>query len=341
MNMIAPLPALATTPDTTPFVSIVIPALNEARYIAACITSLIGQWPEGAYEILVLDGGSVDATIGIVAELSASNSAIVLQSNPGRIQSSAMNLAARIAAPQATILIRADAHALYPVDFVQRCVRALLDNGATSVVVPMHTSARPKGLWQQAIAAAQSSRLGNGGAAHRVGARSGFVGHGHHAAFDRAFFCGIHGYDETFTHNEDAELDVRAIAAGGKIWMCAEAPVVYYPRDRLDDLARQYFRHGAGRARTLRKHHLSPRPRQMIPVLALFGCTAGVAIAPFAPAMASAVLLYPTTCLAWALVEALRRRDPRMIAAGAALMTMHLAWASGLVIGFARKSSRQ
>lgn len=319
-----------------PFVSIVIPALNEERYIEACLASLVGQWPEDAYEILVLDGGSTDRTADIVDAFRAGHPSVVALKNPGRIQSAAMNLAAQLASPRATVLLRADAHALYPPEFVRLCVAALLRTGATSVVVPMRTEARPGAGLQHAIAVAQGSRLGNGGSAHRMGGVSGFVEHGHHAAFDRAFFRSIGGYDEGFTHNEDAELDLRAIAAGGRIWMCAEAPVVYYPRETLEGLARQYFRHGTGRARTLRKHHLRPRPRQMIPVLALGGCAAGIAAAPLAPMMAALSLVYPASCIAWGMLHMIRRGDARLMAAGLALMTMHLSWALGFVTSYVR-----
>ena len=329
-------PLRQTTTAAQPFISIVVPMLNEAAYLEACVTSLVGQWPEGAYEILLLDGGSTDGTTDIAADLRARFPAVVLLRNPRGLQSAAMNLAAQLASPRAKVLVRADAHALYPPDFVRRCVAALLSHGATSVVVPMQTQARPQAGLQQAIATAQASRLGNGGAAHRCGAASGFVEHGHHAAFDRAFFSALGGYDESFTHNEDAELDVRAIAAGGRIWMCAEAPVVYYPRDRLDRLARQYFRHGGGRARTLRKHHLKPRPRQLGPVLALGGCALGLAAAPFLPMLAAAALIYPACCLGWATAQALRRRNPWLVASGLALMTMHLAWAMGFLASMAR-----
>ncbi len=319
--------------DPAIFVSIVVPTLNEEAYIEACLTSLLGQWPDGLFEILVMDGGSTDRTQAIVASFCERHQAVVLLSNPGRIQSAAMNLAAEVASQRSTVLVRADAHAAYPAEFVRRCINAIMASDATSVVVPMRTRARSGAFLQTSIAAAQSSRLGNGGAAHRVGTRPGFVEHGHHAVFDRAFFRRIGGYDESFTHNEDAELDIRAIKAGGRIWMCPDAPVTYYPRDRLGRLARQYFRHGAGRARTLRKHSLRPKPRQMIPVAALAGCMTGVAMAPFEPGLALLTLLYPAICLGWGVAGSIRWRDPALLASGLALITMHLSWAAGFLSG--------
>ena len=109
-----------------PFVTVVVPVLNEECYIAACLTSLLAQgndWADGsAFEILVMDGGSTDRTQEIVAALQEANPFIRLVNNPKRLQSAAMNLAARIASPHATVLLRADAHALYPPDFLATCV---------------------------------------------------------------------------------------------------------------------------------------------------------------------------------------------------------------------------
>ena len=328
---------VAGGPAAHPFVTVVVPALNEAGYIETCLASLVKQWPAAACEIIVMDGGSRDGTVSLVEAFAARHPApdfptIRALPNPRRIQSAAVNLAARLAAPRATIIIRADAHAQYPNGFIRRCVTDLLRTGATSVVVPMCNRSQPGHGLQRAIAVAQSSRLGNGGSAHRAKPRSGFVDHGHHAAFDRAFFLSVGGYDESFTHNEDAELDHRAQLAGGRVWMCAEESVTYFPRKDMLALARQYFRHGAGRARTLLKHRLKPRPRQLAPVPALGLCVGGVLDgAGPAGAIPVVALAYPLGCFAWGAAQSVTKRDPWLLAAGPALVVMHLSWATGLL----------
>jgi succinoglycan biosynthesis protein ExoA len=113
--------------------------------------------------------------------------------------------------------------------------------------------------------------------------------------------------------------------------MCADEPVTYFPRQRLGALARQYFRHGAGRARTLLKHRLTPRPRQMAPVIALGLCLVGLLLLPFLPAVSLIASAYPLGCIAWGAAQAVTRRDPWMLAAGPALVTMHLSWAVGFL----------
>ena len=57
---------ISDTPSfqSLPFVSIIVPARNEAGYIKRCLTSLQSQsYPRHEYEIILVDNGSVDDTI--------------------------------------------------------------------------------------------------------------------------------------------------------------------------------------------------------------------------------------------------------------------------------------
>src|SRR5205085_12703716 len=129
------------------------------------------------------------------------------------------------------------------------------------VVVPLDS--RGGGGWHRAVAWISTSPIGTGGSAHRAGRRSGYVDHGHHAAFRMERFRGVGGYDESFTHNEDAELDCRQRALGARVYLDAEIRLAYQPRASAAALARQYFRYGKGRSRTVRRHPDSLRLRQL------------------------------------------------------------------------------
>jgi succinoglycan biosynthesis protein ExoA len=117
------------------------------------------------------------------------------------------------------------------------------------------------------VAALQKSRLGNGGGDNLPLRKSGFVEQGHHAAFDRLLFQSVKGYDETFSHNEDSELDIRIAATGGRIWLEASVPVTYFARSNMRGLIHQYFNYGVGRARTIKKHRMHLKLRQAAPLL--------------------------------------------------------------------------
>lgn len=311
-------------------VTIIVPTLNEENYIGEAISSLIPESDSLDYELIVLDGGSTDHTALIVEDMAKLNPRIRLERNPARYQSAAVNRGAIIAKPASEIIIRADSHAEYPRDFVAGLVRELQQHGAASVVVPMRT--RGKGFLQRGIAAAQNSRLGNGGAPHRIGNCSRYVDHGHHAAFVRRTFLAVGGYDESFTHNEDAELDIRLRELGAKIWLSCELAISYFPRSSLGALARQYFNHGSGRARTMLKHRRPPKVRQLLPLGALgmnmLSLASGLGFGwPFLlPSLA-----YAAACLTGGVSLAISQRDPAGCAAGPAAMIMHQSWAAGFI----------
>jgi succinoglycan biosynthesis protein ExoA len=312
-----------------PLVTIAMPALNEAAHIADAIASVLPDRDAIACELLVVDGGSRDETCAIVTALSARDPRIRLVHNERRIQAAGMNLAARLAHPGSSYLVRADCHAVYPEGFVQNLVRTIRRREAVSVVVPLRTlGVTPL---QRAIAAAQNSRLGNGGSAHRQGGISGYVAHGHHAAFDRREFLRVGGYDETFTHNEDAELDRRFCAAGGRIYLAAELAITYFPRASLGSLARQYVQYGRGCARTLEKHTSLPRARQILPALVFLYAIAALALAVLVPELLIPLALYVGGCGLSGLALALKAREPVLVLSGPAAVTMHLAWAAGFL----------
>jgi succinoglycan biosynthesis protein ExoA len=184
---------------------------------------------------------------------------------------------------------------------------------------------------QRAIAAAQNSRMGNGGSAHRNPGSSGFVEHGHHAAFDRTVFLELGGYDENFTHNEDAEFDKRLVRSGRRIYLDGDAIVTYFPRATLGTLMRQYFNYGAGRARTILKHRARPRLRQVAPVAILLACSASLLLSLLDYRFLAIPLAYMIACLIWGAGLAIQRRDACLSLAGIAAIVMHLSWGSGFV----------
>ncbi|CAN1725045.1 Succinoglycan biosynthesis protein ExoA [Hyphomicrobium sp. 1Nfss2.1] len=309
------------------FASIVMPALNEEKYIADAIRSITPRDGEGFnYEILILDGGSSDQTVSIVESLAVDNPRIRLIKNERRSQAAAMNIAARAADARSDILVRADCHADYPPGFVSKCIETMRTKDVASVVVSMNT--RGKTCLQRAIAAAQNSIIGNGGSAHRVAGRSGYVDHGHHAAFDRREFIELGGYDESFTHNEDAEFDVRLVKSGRRIYL-SDVSITYFPRSDFVSLARQYFKFGWGRANTIIKHRARPKLRQIMPLLVLLGCSGALLLAAFHWLFLLPVGLYAALCIGWGLVAAYRQRDLCLSASGTAAMVMHLSWGVG------------
>jgi succinoglycan biosynthesis protein ExoA len=227
-------------------------------------------------------------------------------------------------------LIRVDAHAGYPNRFCERLLNVQARTRADSIVVSMNTVGNS--CFQRAAAAAQNSILGNGGALHRNVAREGWVDHGHHALMTIRAFKAVGGYDDSFSHVEDVELDIRLRTSGFAIFLTGDVEVTYYPRRTITALFRQYRNVGCGRARNFLKHRKSVKIRHLIlagiaPALSL------LLLAPFSFIFALPALSWALLCLGYGLVLGVRQRDPCAAAAGVAAIAMQIGWSVGFFEG--------
>ncbi|WP_254693217.1 glycosyltransferase [Sulfitobacter sp. SK011] len=312
---------------------IVVPTLNEAAHIGQVMDGLAPflarrQKDAAPTRLVVVDGGSTDGTPDIVKDrISAlSQFDILLLNNPARLQSAGINLAVATFGAGFEWLVRLDAHSDYPEDYVDVLLTEACRTGAVSVVVSM--TAVGSTPMQHAIAVTQNSRLGNGGSAHRSGTAGRFVDHGHHALIRLDAFRSVGGYDGSFSHNEDAELDLRLARDRYRIWLTSETHLDYVPRKTIAALVRQYFQFGRGRARTTLKHGIMPRLRQiaMISVAPLAGL---VALTPVSPVFGIPAAIWLMACLIAAAKLSLTRRDPLALSAAPIAAAMHLAWSAG------------
>ena len=309
-------------------VLIVIPCLNEAAYLEKLVGQLLATTQHLNRKIVIVDGGSTDGTLSIARQLAAQHSEVTYIHNIKRIQSAAVNLAVATFGDDFDYLIRIDAHSDYPENY---CAALLFDASQThaqSVVVSMDTIGKSR--FQKALAAAQNSKLGNGGSAHRNTSKEGkWVEHGHHALMTISAFRSVGGYDETFSHNEDAELDYRLTKARHKIWLTAQTELTYYPRSTPKALFLQYFKFGHGRARTIFKHSIKPQPRQMAPLVIAPALILFILSIIFGRILALPLLIWMLICLMYGLILAKRAKDIGLIPSGFAIMIMHMAWSLG------------
>ena len=324
-------------------VLVVIPTLNEAAYIRKVLDGLLKEMAAlSGMRIVVADGGSTDGTVAIVNAVAQAHPQVALLHNPARIQSAAINLAVRRYGHGADVLIRCDAHAAYPANYCRRLVDSLgraAAGGADAVVVPMDSVGET--CFQRAVAWVSNSPMGTGGAAHRAGRHSGFVDHGHHAAFRMDRFRASGGYDETFTHNEDAEFDCRQRALGARIYLDAGIRVQYSPRRSAGSLWRQYFQYGNGRSRTVRRHPGSLRLRQLAVPSHLVLSALALLVSPWWAWSLVWPGFYGLALLGTSALLTVRHRSVCGLLGGPAAAVMHTAWACGFLVGLVTRREQR
>ena len=155
-------------------------------------------------------------------------------------------------------------------------------------------------------------------------------------AFRRKVFETVGLWDPGAVTNEDADLNERLLASGGQIYLSREIQVHYYPRDSLKALAKQYFRYGRGRARTVLTLRSAPSLRPVGPFLMVAGATTMMALPPLWPAAAAAFATYALACGAEA-VRVGRSLGPTSIAKIAAMFpVIHASHGVGFAAGLWR-----
>jgi succinoglycan biosynthesis protein ExoA len=303
----------------------VIPCLNEEPHLEKLVRGLAASTLP--LRIVIADGGSTDRSPEIGKNFANKFSNVVFLENPKRLQSSAVNLAVSNYGQDCVFLIRIDAHGDYPDDYCHILIEEAETTQADSVVVRM--SAVGKKGFQRAVAAAQNSKLGNGGSAHRCKGNGGkWVDHGHHALMRLEAFRAVGGYDKSFSHNEDAELDTRLRRAGYKIWLSGKTAFTYYPRSSPFGLFRQYIGYGYGRARNIIKNRTLPKRRQLAPAVIAPICFLALATPLFWTA-ALPFTVWAGFCCCYGLWLGIKKRNFWTVAAGPAAMLMHLGWSLG------------
>jgi cellulose synthase/poly-beta-1,6-N-acetylglucosamine synthase-like glycosyltransferase len=270
-------------------VTIAMPSYNEEHYIEACIATVQAQdYPPELIEILVADGRSTDRTREILARLAEADPRIRMIDNPARLQAAGLGLLVKEATGD--VIVRMDVHAEYAPDYIRRCVEALERTGADNVGGAQR--AKAKTPFQQALCAALASPLGVGGARYRSADAEGFVDTVFLGAFRRRVFETVGLWDPGAITNEDAELNQRILDSGGQIYLSKDIVVHYFPRDSLKTLAKQYFRYGRGRARTLLKLGRFPTLRPLLPFFLVSGAATLLLTPPLWPLVPAAFATY-------------------------------------------------
>lgn len=252
------------TKKENPSITVAIPALNEEAHIGSVLDAFSQSKYPNIVEIVVADGRSTDRTRELIDERAKKDARIRWIDNPNKRQAHGLNLILDQA--KGEVFLRADAHAEYAADYVERCVEARQETGALNV------GGAQRYKWetpfQAAVACVMNSFLGTGGAAYKNPNRSGFVDTVWLGCFDTATLRRLNGFDVQFVHNEDAELNIRVSRLKkNAIYLSDKIEAYYYPRKNLLGLFKQYYKYGTYRALTIKKHPGTLTPRQWLPVL--------------------------------------------------------------------------
>ena len=255
--------------------SVICPIYNEEKYIAKCIDSILAQdYPRDDLEVIFVDGMSSDRTREIVAEYSAKYPFIRLIDNPDRIVPPAMNIG--IKASVGDILVRLDAHAVFPQNYFSELVKNLHKLDADNVGGVCRTLPINDTSVCRSIAYVLSSSFGMGNSHFRIGADSiKEVDTVPFGCFRRDLFERIGYFDEELVRNQDDEFNGRIIKNGGKIFLLPDLVIDYYARDTVAKVYKMFYQYGLFKPLVNKKLGQPATIRQFFPLLFVLGLILG------------------------------------------------------------------
>ncbi len=322
-----------------PFVSVVVPLLNEEPYVERLARSLLDQdYPRDRYEILMADGGSNDHTLEVLRRVDGDGRIQVLD-NPGRTAPAALNVL--LARAQGDIVTRVDGHSYLAPDYLRRIVEVMGETREAVVGGPVLMEADTP--FRRALVEALSSKMGVGSVPYRTLRHRSFVESLQTGSFRREVLERVGPFDETLAVVEDLDMNTRIRKAGYRLLLDPSIRFWYFPRPDLSSLWRQIVTVGRVKARILRKHPDIFKTKYALPsVLVVMLAIAAVAAAwgalagPAVPGVLGAAFIgaYLVAITAFA-----ASRAPRLGGESAWLLlilpTLHVGYGLGFLLGSA------
>ena len=253
--------------NALPKISVVMPILNEARFIASTLRFLQEQdYPADKLEILVVIAPSSDGTEQIVADIAAQDERIKWFPNPQRLSSAARNIGARKATGD--IVTYVDGHVYIDNrELLRNTARLMMEKDVKVLSRPQLLDTPENSVFQKAVSLARKSRLGHGTDSTIYSTADELVDPASSGAtYRREVFAEVGYFDERFDAAEDYEFNYRVGRAGHLAFTSLDLAVYYYPRDSFSSLFKQMTRYGRGRMRLARKHPSTLGLGPLVPV---------------------------------------------------------------------------
>jgi glycosyltransferase involved in cell wall biosynthesis len=225
-------------------ISVIIPCLNEEKYIVSCVESILEANVENkSMEIFFVDGMSSDKTQNIIQEYSQKYPFIQLLENPKKCTPIAMNIG--INASQGKHIFILSAHATYDTNYFLKLSAYCDSLEAACTGAVLTTEVKHKTDESIAIKEVLMHPFGVGNASFRTGSNKikevDTVAFG---CYERKTFEKYGLFDEKLIRNQDIELNKRIVNGGGKIYLIPEVKCTYYAREYFMDLAKNQYQNG-------------------------------------------------------------------------------------------------
>lgn len=260
-------------------ISFIVVAYNAAGSLGALLEDLLVQTiPHEQIEALLVDSASTDATRAIMLDFAkATPFEVKVLDNPRRWLASGINVA--LAAATGDAIIRLDAHARIPKDFLENNLRALARG--EDIVGGCVLGGAPSGAWESVLRTVDTSRFCGGAAPFRNGGEARYVDTLAYALYRREVYDKVGLYDERLRRTEDNDMHYRMRKAGYRFYFSPDIVSYHAARATMRGQLRQKWGNGYWIGRTMRIQPRCFAPRHLIPALFVLALLFGLLLLPF------------------------------------------------------------
>jgi glycosyltransferase involved in cell wall biosynthesis len=244
-------------------VSVVMPVLNEGRFIEATVESLQAQLtPSFDLEILLIDGMSDDDTRAKIMLVCAKDPRVRLLPNPSHNTPAALNLG--LGAASGDFVCIMGAHASYDSDYIAVCLQELIAHDAAGCSGTIETAPADSSLQARLVAWAAAHPFASSARSVRT-QPEGYADTVPFPLFRKQALLDAGGYNAKLIRNQDNDMNQRLRALGFKLYVTAKTRCRYYPRPNIRSFLKHAFSTGVWNALSLREspaalglHHFVP-----------------------------------------------------------------------------------
>ena len=233
-------------------VSVCVVAYNEEQVVGKLLSDIEKQkYPHQNMEVILIDSASTDGTKRVFEEFASKPHDFIrvqVLDNPNRVQAAGWNVA--IANFKEDVMIRIDAHASIPVDFVQKQMECQ-ESGELVTGGPRPTIVDSPTKWKETLWLAENSMFGSSIAPYRRESDRKYVKSMFHAAYRREVLEKVGGFREDLGRTEDNEFHYRIREAGYKLCYDPEIESYQHIRNSLSLMLKQKYGNGYWIGRTV------------------------------------------------------------------------------------------
>lgn len=227
-------------------VSLCVIAFNEQHTIKKLFEDIRRQdYPHSEMEIVLVDDLSTDDTKAVMQSFAKEENgfdSVIVADSPKNLQAAAWNSA--IMAANGDVIIRVDAHASIPENFVSANVKNIKE-GEYVCGGGRPNRAEQETPWQMTLLAAEESLFGSSVAKYRrQQEQKQYISSIFHGAYRAEVFAKVGGFNEDLGRTEDNELHYRIRKAGYRICSCPDIVSYQNVRATFAKMLRQKYGNG-------------------------------------------------------------------------------------------------